>query len=505
VSFLVLLSISVTAPAFSASNDGSYELLLNYANQIKVNATSVYQRSTATLSSLDATKPLTGGASLQVWSEGLNKYRYESRVNNTEGETDYDITYDGQQYSWYNLKSKLMTLSTNDSEILMTSQNLLLLPAQYLSKESDSCLFCQLKLNDFADVNALRNRLHILSSRQDGSTTEFLLAGQGTVETKFNWRVVFDRTNSLIPKSIRKEAENGVLIEEFSFPQQESIILDGRITLWPRTAVYVGIDADTKQVFKMVYEIEDRWFGREIKTETFFPNTNAANIILDGDVNGRVIKRLPITVRSVRHRPAVFVLMILLSLLPLACFFYNRKFRRCIGESCKLNFFAIVGIATLTCYGCRNKASATKSVTPEKIPFILGQGTERVHFGDDKAAVVAAFGNPSFENERVLTYTNIGMDVWMSKNDHKVNLITGGSIESMNDAIRFVGLVNDSIGIGSSRSEIIDRLGNPSSSEFHAIEGTSQKDEVLTFKELGLQVRCREQRAILFLFQRVAE
>lgn len=171
--------------------------------------------------------------------------------------------------------------------------------------------------------------------------------------------------------------------------------------------------------------------------------------------------------------------------------------------------FVVVGMA---CVGCKDNHDTAENKRSEEgysekrtIAFILGKGTDKIHFGDERAEVIAEFGKPSFENDRLLSYTNLGMDVWLSKKDAKVVMISGGSMTSIEEANRFSGQVNNSVRIGSSRGDVIASLGNPSLSEFQDVDGSAERAEILTYTNFGLQITLKKQQAMLFLFRKVGD
>ena len=132
------------------------------------------------------------------------------------------------------------------------------------------------------------------------------------------------------------------------------------------------------------------------------------------------------------------------------------------------------------------------------ITFVAGKGTDKVQFGETKAEVLAKLGKPTHEDANLLSYGGLGFDVWFSRKNQRVLMITAGSLESMEDAQRFKGQVNNAVKIGTSRSDIIASIGEPSSTEASIVEGAPEKSEILMYQSIGLSITLRKERAILF-------
>lgn len=285
--FLFILLLLRSASVAVETNN-YYDLLFSYARQINSQIDSVYLNSTVRLSSLDPSKPLFGGTDLEFWGNGVN-YRYQSRMPFANKEMEFDITFNGTNYGIRNVKGKTLNVSTNDSAILPISYNPLFLPVAFLSPEDDSCQGCQLKLADFLRIEELINKIKILESRENAERIEIVLAGGVINQEKFNWRLTYSVTNRLLPLNIRREAIHGDVINEIVFPESIIIELNGQTTIWPKKIEYMGFDGQPKQKYKLTFNLNALSFAPLNNPEMFLPVTNDAQIIFDGDVDGRIL------------------------------------------------------------------------------------------------------------------------------------------------------------------------------------------------------------------------
>lgn len=154
--------------------------------------------------------------------------------------------------------------------------------------------------------------------------------------------------------------------------------------------------------------------------------------------------------------------------------------------------------------GCNEKANHGQSggvhLEPSSVRLIPNKGINEVGFGDERQVVKKKMGKPSFEHGPLLSYTNIGVDVWLSKKNDKVIRITAGSFESIQEAQRFQGHIS-SLKIGSTCEDVITKLGQPDVVDQQKNIDSSASDEVFIYFKLGMQVNFREKQAILFTLE----
>lgn len=284
-----LMAAGFMANATALETNENFGLLLSYVKQINSHAQSVYLDAIIQSTSLETGRPLRPASEVKFWGEGV-RYRYESRMPQSGGEMDFDITYSGSNYAIKSLKAKSLSLSTNDSDIIPVPRNPLLLPVIFLSRESDSCPGCQLKPSELLDTKDLLRRINILGLQENANNLEFLLGGEIIDKRKCNWRVVYSKTNQTVPIAIRQETSDGTFIGEYTFPSLHTLALDGKNSLWPKTVEYIGVEGVPLQKYKVSYEVRKFDLGLEMPIDTFFQRTNGVQIIMDADIQRVLIR-----------------------------------------------------------------------------------------------------------------------------------------------------------------------------------------------------------------------
>lgn len=170
-----------------------------------------------------------------------------------------------------------------------------------------------------------------------------------------------------------------------------------------------------------------------------------------------------------------------------------------------LNFLLLsVTLILIVGPGCTGEPVApnTEDLADVKnLALIPGKGAGELQFGETKEAVKEKLGSPSYEDSRLLAYTNASVCVWLSKKDQRVLRITAGSIESEEQATRFGGSINNSVKIGSFRSNILSILGVPDTTEAQPAGGFENL-ETISYRQLGLQITLKNGSAVFFLMDR---
>lgn len=101
---------------------------------------------------------VSGTGTFQFWADG-DKYRINcSTPSKRLGlMSDLQIAFDGGRFQFYHADAEVLSLLDGDRPTVPTAvPNPFFLPADYLSRDSDSCPGCQLKLRDFRERRPTR-------------------------------------------------------------------------------------------------------------------------------------------------------------------------------------------------------------------------------------------------------------------------------------------------------------------------------------------------------------
>lgn len=114
---------------------------------------SVHLAATATIS-IYQEKKQEGTGSFEYWADG-DRYRTSCHTDpQLELLADIDMAYDGGQFHYLDRHMGLLSHRTQDeAKSFAALPNPFFLPVDYLSNDSDDCVFCKLRLKDFKSMD----------------------------------------------------------------------------------------------------------------------------------------------------------------------------------------------------------------------------------------------------------------------------------------------------------------------------------------------------------------
>lgn len=152
----------------------------------------------------------------------------------------------------------------------------------------------------------------------------------------------------------------------------------------------------------------------------------------------------------------------------------------------------IIGALLVSLFaGCSKRPAAGAWTSSDSIVIEPGVSIGPLRSGMTMQQVITEFGEPD-QKEEVLRYPNLGLSVLPAKGGLVGAVLCLSSGKSGPVTKSFAGRTKEGIGIGSSRADVINAYGEPTSTE-SLRSGT----EVLKYKPLGVDFKIGDGKVYL--------
>lgn len=232
--------------------------------------------------------PVQGTGHLEYWGKG-NLFHIQTETDSRLGLLgNTEIAYDGETYQRFLPDSSILTLQDGNNQQVMALPNPLFLPVDFLSRDTDACPFCALRLSDLqasSTWESVRSTFGEAMKLGDGDLEMVSIPGGEKKGRTFSHRVTLAAEPAGFPlASIDRVTPDGKKLMTLRFPETDTFRGAGVVATLPRIIdITIYDETKTSVSAEVRYFISELTLNQPLGQEAFQIDRSKAEHIWNED------------------------------------------------------------------------------------------------------------------------------------------------------------------------------------------------------------------------------
>ncbi|MDH7598874.1 MAG: hypothetical protein QHH07_04445 [Sedimentisphaerales bacterium] len=225
----------------------------------------------------------------ESWGTRNGSYKVVVRYYDANGvfQQGLSYAYDGKLFQTFDHVTKVFAFGREDPDQLpMAPENPLFAPVRFLSRDTDNCRACTLKLGHILSVKAWQDKqasAKVLAGSGLNQNRMIIELPYGVLEGKsVSSRVYFGETPAYLPTRIDLVDQKGTIVSSTGIVYK-AMSMNGKATYWP-DSVRVSTFSDKGEVeIELTAQLEDLRINGTFPEDTFAVDHSSARAFWDRD------------------------------------------------------------------------------------------------------------------------------------------------------------------------------------------------------------------------------